>query len=259
MSSLVKVLKKLYGIYITKAWYHTIFCFYFLFGEILSVFKSPRTKPASCITFASPLPRIIIITMGRHFAPLVVVAAASFSFAAITSAKPFPPVRGYTAQAGDCGYPVCDSILGAQVHSSNLSYIAQVCNDTAGCEGFNSNGRLKRCLPPRCAAGQSGMEPDAPCNLYTKIGQPKPTPQPQPPPQCKAAPSPLPDAPQPFHVLPGATIGGGVTPLCSSNSSNALVLAALCGQYSDCGGFTVGSGGGEAGDLAPHNCRGSVL
>ena len=29
--------------------------------------------------------------------------------------------------AMDCGYPVCQSITGGQVHSANLSYIAAVC------------------------------------------------------------------------------------------------------------------------------------
>lgn len=97
------------------------------------------------------------------------------------------PVAGYTSQPGDCGYPVCATIT--QVTSTNLSYIASVCNNTAGCEGFNSNGWLKGCLPPRCPAGQAGMEPTAPCNLYTKEGDPKPLPPP----------APVPDIEDPFY------------------------------------------------------------
>ena len=34
-----------------------------------------------------------------------------------------------------CRYPVCDTIINGQVHSSNLTHIAEVCNSTDGCEG----------------------------------------------------------------------------------------------------------------------------
>ena len=100
--------------------------------------------------------------------PLLLTSMLAHSVALV------PP--GYTAQPGDCGFPVCDTILDGQVHSRNLSVIASVCNRTPGCEGFNSNGWLKRCLPPRCPRGSSGLEPHAPSTLYTRIAPPVPVP-----------------------------------------------------------------------------------
>ena len=78
-------------------------------------------------------------------------------------------------------------------------------------------------------------------------------------PSCGVAPSPFPapDALPLFHVLPGVDVSAPA--LCESNSTNAVVLAALCGQLPGCAGYTVGSGGGEPGDLPPHDCRGSRL
>ena len=97
-----------------------------------------------------------------------------------------PP--GYSVQKGDCGYPVCDTITPGPVHAPNASVLAAICNNTDGCEGFNSNGWLKRCLPPRCAKAKGGMEPSAPSWLYTKLAAPKPSPPPPPPPPVAARP-----------------------------------------------------------------------
>lgn len=92
------------------------------------------------------------------------------------------PVAGYTATAGDCGYPVCGTLTDkGEVPHKTMADIAAICNATAGCEGFNNNGWLKGCLPPRCPGGLKGLEPTAPSNLYTKIGPPEPVPPPAPP------------------------------------------------------------------------------
>lgn len=79
-------------------------------------------------------------------------------------------------------------------------------------------------------------------------------------PQCEKLPPgrlPAADTLPVFHVLAGAEPRGQA--LCESNSSNAVVLRALCAATKGCGAFTVGSGGGEPGDLPPHTCRGSRL
>ena len=50
-----------------------------------------------------------------------------FALAAVGTALP-PQLPGYTLQtAMDCGYPVCQSITGGQIHSTNLSHITAVC------------------------------------------------------------------------------------------------------------------------------------
>lgn len=99
----------------------------------------------------------------------------------------------YTVTRGDCGYPVCGTLLSkGEVPHRTMDDIAAVCNATAGCEGFNSNGWLKGCLPPRCPAGLKGLEPTAPSNLYTKIDPPKPLPPPAPP-------APVPDIEDAFY------------------------------------------------------------
>ena len=79
-----------------------------------------------------------------------------------------------------------------EVPHKTMDDIAAVCNATAGCAGFNSNGWLKGCLPPRCPAGLKGLEPTAPSNLYTKIDPPKPLPPPAPP-------TPVPDIEDAFY------------------------------------------------------------
>ena len=111
---------------------------------------------------------------------------------------------GYTKQAGDCGYPVCQSITDvpgiSPVPPTSLAAVAQVCNNTAHCMGFNSNGWLKRCLPPRCPAAKQGMEPKAPCDLYTKIGPPHDGPPvPPPPPPPPPPDTPIPDVEDPIY------------------------------------------------------------
>ena len=84
--------------------------------------------------------------------------------------------------------------------------------------------------------------------------------QPPPPPPTPVCPKPsateLSALPL-FHVIHGAEPHGPV--LCESNSSNAVVLKAQCGATKGCAAFTIGSGGGEPGDLPPHDCRGSRL
>eukprot|EP01043_Picozoa_sp_COSAG02_P074750 COSAG02_NODE_15106_length_1203_cov_1.294384_1_plen_179_part_10 len=114
---------------------------------------------------------------------------------------------GYTKQAGDCGYPVCQSItdvpgISPVPSTSGLTAMAQICNNTAHCMGFNSNGWLKRCLPPRCPAAKQGMEPKAPCDLYTKIGSPhNGPPVPPPPPPPPPPDTPIPDVEDPIYPV----------------------------------------------------------
>jgi hypothetical protein len=62
-----------------------------------------------------------------------------------------------------------------------------------------------------------------------------------------------------YYVTPGVNVGTTQAPLLESNSSNFPVLLALCERTAGCAGFTIGSGGGEPGDLPPHDCRGSRL
>ena len=91
--------------------------------------------------------------------------------AALSPPAGYPDIPGYLRTPGDCGYPVCQSIKPAWP-GSNMTAFAAACNATGGCEGFNSNGYLKQCLPPRCPAAAAGLEPAAACALYTKIGAP---------------------------------------------------------------------------------------
>ena len=121
--------------------------------------------------------------LGRHLLLRVAVAISGIC-CCVHGAAPPPKavaISGYTVQAGDCGYAVCATVIPGPSGGSNLTRFAASCNATAGCEGFNSNGWLKRCLPPRCPSAESGMEPGAPCNLYTKIGAPRPPTPPTPP------------------------------------------------------------------------------
>ena len=125
---------------------------------------------------------------------LVAAAAALVvALAGVAQQPPLTPTPGYRAQHGDCGYPVCATLMGkGQVPHKTVDDIAAICNATEGCEGFNTNGWLKGCLPPRCPQGGKGLEPKAPCNLYTKIGPPKPVPPPAPP-------APVPDIDDAFY------------------------------------------------------------
>ena len=137
-----------------------------------------------------------------------------------------PPVAGYTATAGDCGYPVCDTILDGQVvPSSDLSHIAAVCNATPGCEGFNSNGWLKRCLPPRCPQGAAGLEPDAPCNLYTKLDPPLPRPPPAPVPDVEDAWYPVEEGAERAAADPPTVVSIGVTSCVLSQAGQSVRAA----------------------------------
>lgn len=113
---------------------------------------------------------------------------------------------GYTKQPGDCGFPVCQTVSGvpgiSPVPPTTLEAVAQACNNTAHCMGFNSNGWLKRCLPPRCPKATHGMEPKAPCDLYTKIGPPHDGPPvPPPPPPPPPADTPIPDIEDPIYPV----------------------------------------------------------
>ncbi len=89
----------------------------------------------------------------------------------------------------------------------------------------------------------------------TKINYQWPTPPPKEqlpePPRLARAPPPL------YYVRAGVDVSS--PPLLESNSSNRLTLQRLCLQTDGCAGFTIGSGGGEPGDLPPHDCRGSRL
>ena len=94
------------------------------------------------------------------------------------------------------GYPVCQS-LPVPVPPTSMVAVAQACNRTEHCMGFNSNGWLKRCLPPRCPAAAKGMEPGAPCDLYTKTSPPHNGP-PDPPPPLPP-PTPIADVEDQFY------------------------------------------------------------
>jgi len=93
-----------------------------------------------------------------------------------------PP--GYSMMADkDCGYPVCATFLHSQVRCSpscSPDIIAQACNSTPGCQGFNSNGWLKGCLPQFCPRAASGMEDVAGCSLFVRTQPPAPLPPPPP-------------------------------------------------------------------------------
>lgn len=110
------------------------------------------------------------------------------------------PRRCAERVGGDCG------IYGGR--PCNITYLALVCDATPGCEvcavdhvracnhkcaayeqGFNSNGWLKECLPPRCVAA---LEPTGQSDLYVKDGPPAP-------------PLPLPDIADPFYPLEEAS------------------------------------------------------
>ena len=104
--------------------------------------------------------------------------------AAVPSAPAVP--QGYTVQRNtDCGYPICDTIL-QQVENKTITQLASICNTTVACQGFNSNGWLKRCLPRFCPQSTAGMEPGSPCDLYTRLSPPLPPPPPQPVPAVVA-------------------------------------------------------------------------
>jgi hypothetical protein len=102
---------------------------------------------------------------------------------AVTAAAVAPDEvpAGYSVQRGDCGYPVCATITPGPAQGPHTpAALAALCNRTDGCEGFNSNGWLKRCLPPRCPEAAGGMEPTVNAWLFTKIAPPKPMPPPPP-------------------------------------------------------------------------------
>ena len=112
----------------------------------------------------------------------------------------------------------------------------------------------------------SAAADDVSWSVVTKTEAPEPPPAPPPPPlpppapACAALPAgrlPTPEHLPLFYVLPGAEPHGAA--LCESRSTNAIVLQAQCAVTKGCAAFTVGSGGGEPGDLPPHDCRGSRL
>ena len=125
--------------------------------------------------------------MNRHRHGILLFCAKAI----LANAMPIPPT-GYNVSANaDCGYPVCQTITQGPGRVGgpcglygptpcNITLIAKICDATPGCEGFNSNGWMKKCLPPRCKEAVSGME-TANCNLFVKIGPPRPTPPPSPP------------------------------------------------------------------------------
>eukprot|EP01043_Picozoa_sp_COSAG02_P027814 COSAG02_NODE_1656_length_11472_cov_4.522729_4_plen_788_part_00 len=173
-------------------------------GKCCKSAKIPPNHVGQCSIAVSIARRTISVPRGRKQAMLAVSAlgllllswcmeGASLSPRTNDWAPPLTPVAGYTVTHGDCGYPVCGTLMskGATPHKT-MDDIAAVCNATAGCEGFNSNGWLKGCLPPRCPAGLKGLEPNAPSNLYTKVGPPKPLPPPAPP-------APVPDIEDAFY------------------------------------------------------------
>eukprot|EP00041_Stephanoeca_diplocostata_P018142 m.378376 g.378376 ORF g.378376 m.378376 type:complete len:707 (+) comp20930_c0_seq1:139-2259(+) len=78
---------------------------------------------------------------------------------------------------------------------------------------------------------------------------------------CTAAFPPTPAGAPVYHILFGTTVNADVVPipLCETNITNPVLLLSLCQNTPSCNSFTVGSGGGESGDLPPHDCRGSQL
>ena len=147
------------------------------------------------------------------------------SDAAVTT----PP--GYTVAANtDCGGGICASIVGENVTvppkwghlppnrptcglygttPCNVSAIAAACDATPGCEGFNTNGWLKACLPPRCPAAAGGVLPLLGCSLYTKRAPPRPSPPTPPPPP----PAPVPARPdQHYPIEEGPIMAALVVP-----------------------------------------------
>eukprot|EP00039_Didymoeca_costata_P001770 m.54923 g.54923 ORF g.54923 m.54923 type:complete len:1009 (+) comp10959_c1_seq2:92-3118(+) len=97
----------------------------------------------------------------------------------------------------DCGFSVCKTFMGPGVSPNNcglngnpcnLTLIRNLCENTWGCEGFNSNGWLKGCLPPACPQGATGFE-NSTVDLYTRIlGPAKPA-------TTTTQPHPVPDVP----------------------------------------------------------------
>ena len=146
---------------------------------------------------------LLLLLLQQQLACCAAGASASGS-----DAPPLVAVAGYTATAGDCGYAVCGTLTSkGEVPHKTMDDIAAICNATAGCEGFNSNGWLKGCLPPHCPAGAKGLEPKAPSNLYTKIDAPKPLPPPAPP-------VPIPDIDDAFYPTEEqAELGAAAVPL----------------------------------------------
>lgn len=81
------------------------------------------------------------------------------------------------------------------------------------------------------------------------------------PQECNAKAEPVLPMPPVFHIRFGTTVDPNIvpTPLCQTDITNPIMLLSLCQHTPTCGAFTVGSGGGESGDLPPHDCRGSQL
>ena len=134
-----------------------------------------------------------------------------------------------------------------------VEHLKACCLMTPECGGFNTHGVIKR---QGCGAHQA---PEPSVDLYI-VHRPPPPPPPPPAPYCTALPPgllPTADQLPLFHVLPGAEPHGPA--MCESRSTNAIVLKAQCAATEGCAAFTVGSGGGEPGDLPPHDCRGSRL
>lgn len=69
-----------------------------------------------------------------------------------------------------CRYPVCDTIINGQVHSSNLTHIAEVCNSTDGCEGCV---RTLHSLAPRHARSNAAIStqhaPSCTCSVHSEL------------------------------------------------------------------------------------------
>ena len=119
----------------------------------------------------------------------------------------------------------------------------------AGCSFNNVFGTGVDVFPSSCVPPPSALS----LKLDDGGGTPPP-----PAPSCAAPPKlPAPDAMPLYHVLHGAEPRGAA--ICQATSTNAVVLKALCSATKGCVAFTIGSGGGEPGDLPPHDCRGSRL
>lgn len=184
---------------------------------------------------------------------MVASVGVAMAVAVVASSSPHGNISWSVLPKTDCGgwdvtpAPAC----GQHPPGAHppVDHLKACCLQTPNCGGFNTHGVIKR---HGCEAHEA---PEPSVNLFVLHRPPPP-----PAPRCvDLPPGRLPTADQLplFHVLPGAEPHGPA--MCESRSTNALVLKAQCAAMEGCAGFTVGSGGGEPGDLPPHDCRGSRL
>lgn len=126
----------------------------------------------------------ITARMGSELAPCFLCLGVLACLLLGSSSAP----AGYLAMNDtDCGYPVCRTFLNDRVPCGmdepkpcNVTVLAQVCNATPGCQGFNINGWLKGCLPRFCPSAGAGMETVPGCKLFVRMAPAPPLPPPEP-------------------------------------------------------------------------------